>query len=329
MVDPLLSRLALLALHPNSGQRIEYLASWLQADPSLREWVDRRLPGELPAEMPAAEVAAAIDVQLVTMLEDDGHIKCEVFDGSLAIEHLRLLLSIEQDFQARLSDAKLNAMRELAYGASHEINNPLANISTRAQTLLHTEGDPDRRKALATIHSQALRAYEMIATLMHFAKPPSLQISRVSLKQLIDDVCETLDAEIQEQGVSLVVHLPEDPLILEADPTHVTMAIRGLLRNSLDALEGQGTITIAVKVQPNLEAKDASVAIVVSDDGPGIPAALKEHAFEPFFSGREAGRGMGVGLSYCWRIAQLHGGDVSLLEAERGTVVEIVLPLKQ
>ena len=72
----------------------------------------------------------------------------------------------------KVEHAKLDAVKELAYGASHEINNPLANISARAQALLRDEADPERRRALEAIHQQALRAHEMIADLMLFARPP-------------------------------------------------------------------------------------------------------------------------------------------------------------
>ncbi len=76
------------------------------------------------------------------------------------------------DFERRLEEEKLAALVELAYGASHEINNPLANIATRAQVLLREEPHPERRRMLSAIHAQAMRAHEMIADLMLFARPP-------------------------------------------------------------------------------------------------------------------------------------------------------------
>src|SRR6266576_2527019 len=79
------------------------------------------------------------------------------------------------DFSTAVEAAKLQALYNFAYGLSHEINNPLANIATRAQTLLADEKDPDRRRKLATIVQQAFRAHEMIADLMLFARPPALQ----------------------------------------------------------------------------------------------------------------------------------------------------------
>src|SRR3954468_13179505 len=101
-------------------------------------------------------------------------------DDELAARLARLD-ELEHRFTSALEHAKLAALKEFAYGASHEINNPLANISTRAQALLAEEPHPERRKKLATIVAQALRAHEMISDLMLFAKPPPLSLSDVSL----------------------------------------------------------------------------------------------------------------------------------------------------
>src|SRR5262245_63716861 len=94
------------------------------------------------------------------------------------------------DFDERLEHEKLESLKELAYGASHEINNPLANIAARAQTLLVDEADPERRRMLQAIHRQAMRAHEMISDLMLFARPPKLQWATLNLTQLVQRVCD-------------------------------------------------------------------------------------------------------------------------------------------
>ena len=113
------------------------------------------------------------------------------------------------DFESRLEREKLDAMKELAYGASHEINNPLANISARAQTLLRDEKQPDRRYALEAIRQQAMRAHEMISDLMLFARPPALVIEQVNLVSLLGSVAEQLTAECERCNVRLVLQLPD------------------------------------------------------------------------------------------------------------------------
>src|SRR4029078_709927 len=104
------------------------------------------------------------------------------------------------EFDVQLERAKLDAMKELAYGASHEINNPLANIAARAQTLLDDEEDPGRRQKLVAIHRQAMRAHEMISDLMLFARPPKLNPTPFGVRDLVHKVFDSLLALAQERG---------------------------------------------------------------------------------------------------------------------------------
>src|SRR5215470_11694072 len=106
----------------------------------------------------------------------------------------------DADFVAAVESAKLAALYNFAYGLSHEINNPLANIATRAQTLLVDERDPERRRKLATINQQAFRAHEMIADLMLFARPPLLQLKPVNLVELCRSIVAELEPSAHEQG---------------------------------------------------------------------------------------------------------------------------------
>src|SRR5262245_35743107 len=92
------------------------------------------------------------------------------------------------DFARAVEAAKLQALYNFAYGLSHEINNPLANISARAQTLLVDEKDPERRRKLATIVQQAFKAHEMIADLMLFARPPTMRPQPTDLVKLADTI---------------------------------------------------------------------------------------------------------------------------------------------
>jgi signal transduction histidine kinase len=209
-------------------------------------------------------------------------------------------------FAAELARQKLLAMKELAYGASHEINNPLANIAARAQALLAGEPDPDRRRSLAVIAAQAFRAHEMIADLMLFAHPPEPVKSRFSVQDLAADVVRELaeEAELQKTSLRLGVATAE-PAELLADRPQIAASVRALLRNALEALVQGGEVVLEVVV------RNHEIGFHVRDTGPGIPPEIRDRIFDPYFSGREAGRGHGLGLSKAWRIAQLHGGRLT------------------
>ncbi len=243
------------------------------------------------------------------------------------VEHLWRGWRLESDFERALEHAKLEAIKEFAYGAGHEINNPLANISARAQTLLSDETDPERRRALAAINAQAFRAHEMIADMMLFARPPEPKRQTIELAALARSVCEELRPQADEQQTELTLRLPPEAVAIEADPTQIGVALRSLCVNALEALVRGGRLQVEL-LAPT--ADEPRVGLRVSDNGPGISPEAREKLFEPYFSGREAGRGLGVGLSKCWRIVAIHGGSIELAQGDPcGAIFTILLPVSQ
>ncbi len=224
-----------------------------------------------------------------------------------------------------LECAKLDALKELAYGASHEINNPLANISARAQLLLRDESDPERRRALEAIHQQAHRAHEMISDLMLFARPPRLERRPLQVATLLQQIERELIDECRRRAVDLTIQVDPSLPSVAADEVQLGVAIKALCTNALEAIGRDGVIRVEAGVSSN----GAAVVIAVGDSGPGIPAAIRPHIFDPFFSGREAGRGLGFGLSKSWRIVTEHGGRLTVDDsAVTGARFVVELPLE-
>ncbi|MEO1496851.1 MAG: HAMP domain-containing sensor histidine kinase [Planctomycetota bacterium] len=220
--------------------------------------------------------------------------------------------SVGEAFSEALERAKLDSLKELAYGASHEINNPLANIALRAQTLLKREDDPDKRRALEAMHRGAMRAHEMISDLMLFARPPRLERSRVDVGATVAGVCSDLQPVAAERSIDVRFASEENPCCAEVDAVQITVAVKALLENAIEAIGSGGQVRVGCR------SADEGVEVVVDDDGPGIPAEVRAHIFDPFFSGREAGRGLGFGLSKCWRITTDHGGSVRVENSPLG-----------
>lgn len=230
------------------------------------------------------------------------------------------------DFEQKLQDAKLLAMKQLAYGASHEINNPLANISTRAHTMLAGETDPDRRFQLAVMHEQAMRAHDMISDMMLFAHPPALRPESIDVRDMMRKLVRELESNLLPLircGAQVTVTVGPKITLAKLDPTQCRVALSCLIQNAAEAIRhDDGQIDLRVDI------RDGDLCFELTDNGVGIEESVQEHLFDPFYSGREAGRGLGFGLPKSWRIAKLHGGSLShRVDRELRTVFELRLPL--
>ncbi len=120
-----------------------------------------------------------------------------------------------------------------------------------------------------------------------------------------------------------------EPIVAEIDPVQIRVSLDALVKNSVEA--GDENIEIRLRVRRtdenshNGSTHNASRAeITVADNGPGIPPEIRDKIFDPFFSGREAGRGLGFGLSKCWRIVTLHGGQIEVRDTPGGGATFVI-----
>jgi signal transduction histidine kinase len=160
---------------------------------------------------------------------------------------------------------------------------------------------------------------------MTFARPPAPQLAAVDLGQQIDTVLSRFDDQIRQKHVRIEGARPRG-IIVSADPTQLAVVLSELLRNSLQAVPEGGMIELSAA---SLAISGAPVAeLIVRDNGPGLSPSEREHLFDPFFSGRQAGRGLGFGLSKCWRIVTRHGGCIHAHSDEHGATLTAHWPLK-
>jgi C4-dicarboxylate-specific signal transduction histidine kinase len=213
----------------------------------------------------------------------------------------------------RLRDAKLSALAELAAGAGHEINNPLAVISGNAQRLLRTEGEEERAEALQAIVRQSHRISGILRDLRQFACPPKPQDGVIAAAQLIDDAVGEVRTTAEERGVRIeLVSVPGD-VWLTGDRQQLRHSLAAVVRNAVEAAGSDGWVRVECA-----SAGDAA-RFIVEDSGPGLTAEAAEHAFDPFYSGRSAGRGRGLGLSTSWRFLRQNNGAIRYEPTPDGT----------
>lgn len=224
----------------------------------------------------------------------------------------------------------LEAMAEFAAGAGHEINNPLASIIGQTQILLRQRDSVEYRQALETIGSQAWRIRDMIGDSMLFARPPEPEFHPTDLVQLIERAVKATSKEHAGDSIQFEFRSGLEELIVSADSSQISSFISHLLRNAAESvatLKDKGVVTVMLR----LNRRGRAAEILVRDNGPGIAdPKVRRHLFDPFFSGRQAGRGIGFGLCLCWRIVEAHKGVLMYDEgAENGCEFHAALPLTQ
>ena len=231
---------------------------------------------------------------------------------------------LAEHFAAAVAEARLEALRELAYGAGHEINNPLANIAARAQALLPDEPDAERRRRLSTIVDQAFRARDMIGGLMLFARPPKPQPTEVPVDTVIRPVVDAVRSQAAARGVRLEYSPPPAPIHVRVDAAQVGEALRVIAINAFESIDDGGRVLL----EASRGEEPGWCRVVISDDGRGMDADTARRAFDPFYSGREAGRGIGLGLPKALRLVESSGGSISIDSRQgRGTRVTVALPV--
>jgi two-component system, NtrC family, sensor kinase len=297
------------------------------APPLIAEWTEElSRPASLPVPPQHWKSPAALALlpELLQQALDQRRCDQNAIRGALQqqVDALHEALQGQQTSEEkRLHERKLRALAEMAAGAGHEINNPLAVISGQAQYLLISEQEPARRKALQTIVSQAQRIHETLTGLMHFARPTLPRKQCVDLGGLCSDVLASLKTLADDRQVALQPPTLPVPLTLLVDPMQVRMALTAMLRNGIEAAPPGGWTALRV------ERRNEQLALVVEDSGPGLSESDREHLFDPFYCGRKAGRGRGLGLPAAWQIARHHGGDLACdVSSEGPTRFALTLP---
>ncbi len=230
--------------------------------------------------------------------------------------------------------ARLNTLGELAAGMAHELNQPLTALlsSTQAAQRLLADDPPEittAQTAMARAVEQARRASTVVGRLRRLVERPDLagQAQPLSLPAAVHDALHLLEPELTQRGVVPEVAAGADLPSVMAEPVALQQIIHNLLMNALQALEQvpPAERRLRIGLQP---AGTAQVALSVRDHGPGIPPEARQRLFEPFFTTRSGG--LGLGLTLCESLAQAMGAQLALAPeapADEGRGAEFVLTL--
>ena len=236
-------------------------------------------------------------------------------------------IAIRADITARkaaeqrlVEQASLARLGQMAAVVAHEVKNPLAGIKGAMQVLMSRRQPGDVEHAvMGDIVARIDSLNELIQDLMTFARPRPARLADVNLRRLIEEAIIMLRRD--PAGASLEIDIGGEAGDVVADADLIRATVLNLLLNAAQAMSGQGRVRVTTAM------RDGSWTLEVADEGPGIPADIREQVLEPFFTTKA--RGGGLGLPIARRVAELHGGTLALgCPASGGTSVTITAPAK-
>ena len=228
--------------------------------------------------------------------------------------------------QTALADAKaIAAAGEMAAGAAHEMNTPLAVVSGRAQMMCEQADTEAERNTWRLIAEQAQRISDTITTLMEFASPPPPRPEPFDIRQLLREATNLFSSSdhLQAKTASVDIQIALGVAPVRADRDQIRTAIAELITNAATAGASRGPIEVSAGNDPT----GGAVVITVADSGDGMDERTAEQAFTPFFSLQKAGRRRGLGLPMVKRYVESNGGRVWIRSRlGGGTSVYVELP---
>jgi PAS domain S-box-containing protein len=224
--------------------------------------------------------------------------------------------------------AKLASVGELAASIAHEINNPLATVSLRMESILaQTPNDDSRRRALEIVEQETERMGKLIANLLQFSRQSQERVSTVEIPAELSLTMELVQPHFRQRRIDVVRDFQEPIPPIFADRQKLRQVFLNILTNAGDAMPKGGTLTMRVKPE-TIADNTPAVEIVFADTGTGIAPEQLQKVMEPFFTTKPEGKGTGLGLAICRRIVQEHDGQIAMQsELGKGTSVRILLPV--
>jgi signal transduction histidine kinase len=270
----------------------------------------------------------------------------------LAVDALLLSLAawwMSRSLRARIRDAGRTAAEDarnaeiasMTRGLAHEIKNPLSTVALNAQLLreeiLDSGIDDAARdrvtRRVDTLAREAARLRDILNDFLRYAGRMQLDRRAVDVRAVAEDLADFFLAQAEQAGVRLRTELPDGPATAEIDPALVKQAVLNLLLNGLQAMEAlppDAPRTLTLRLAPvaaegrGPAARPPRVAVEVEDTGPGLAPEARAQAFEPYFTTKAGGNGLG--LATARRIVEAHGGSIAVADGAPGARFRIELP---
>ena len=222
---------------------------------------------------------------------------------------------------------ELATLGTLAAGIAQEIRNPLTSLKARRYTLeKHLRVVPAARKDTDIIRAEISRLERIVQDVLSFARPSGPKLETIAAETIIRDVRGLMSPDLKSRGVRLAIQSSSE-FFIRANSGHIQQVLVNLFRNAAEATEGAGTVTLRRRAAraPLGGRETEAVILEVVDDGNGISPEVEKRRFDPFFSTKEPGTGLGLPIAA--RIVERHGGVLQYqTQPGHGTIFGVVLP---
>jgi len=250
------------------------------------------------------------------------HAGFAIENARLFEEERRALQDLQKAQSELLHAEKLATIGQMAAGIAHELNTPLTYIMGNLELLQGQDLNEAQKEALRSIGRGAERIHNLAQSLLAFSRPSSGGAQQVDVNEMVERALELCRYHILKGGVRLEKELTTGLSPVQGVSSDLEMALINLVVNAIHAMDGEGTLTVSTS------RVESGVQIAVADDGPGIPAEIRDHLFEPFVTTKQQGQGTGLGLSTVLTVVERHGGSVDFASAPgKGTTFRLTLPV--
>ncbi|MGK9476209.1 two-component system sensor histidine kinase NtrB [Melioribacter sp. OK-6-Me] len=227
--------------------------------------------------------------------------------------------------QAQIDQSeKLAVIGQLAAGVAHEIGNPLASISSLVQILQRKSKDPFFTEQLSNIKENIDRISKIVRELVDFSRPPSYEKSMSDISDIIKTALGIVKYDKRVKKVKFETDLKESLPRINVATDQILQVFVNILINALDAIEGNGRITV------KSDYDDDFIYVHFSDDGCGMDENTLKQIFDPFFTTKEVGKGTGLGLSVSYGIIKQYNGEITVKsKLNEGSTFTVKIPIKE
>jgi len=275
--------------------------------------------------IPIEEIARGIKIIADGNLDYKVAIKTHDEIGDLAYHYNSMATKLKQAYQQIKRMERIEAWQEMARRLAHEVKNPLTPIKLSAERLLYAyefkteEFAEILKKTTSTIIDETKRLENLVNEFSKFARLPSMKIERKNIKNTLQELLDFFrtaypDYKIEDQILF-------DELYVDYDENQIKQVIINLMKNALEAyLDGDKWVLISAEKREN------NLVISILDKGPGIPVDIQDKIFEPYFSTKK--QGVGIGLAIAERIISEHNGNIWFETGEGGSIFFVELPIR-